>query len=51
MNSDDVNMNEAEEWDDIIGIGPARSGRGGVGGGEYMSMTRNVARQKAKRTT
>jgi len=29
MNSDDVNMNEAGEWDDIIGIEPARNGRGG----------------------
>ena len=26
MNRDDVNMNEAGEWDDIIGIEPARMG-------------------------
>jgi len=46
MNSDDVNVNRIGEGgrDDIIGIRPARSGK-------YMSMTWNVARQKAKRTT
>ena len=31
MNTDDVNMNEVGEGDDIIGIEPARSG-------EYMSV-------------
>jgi hypothetical protein len=41
-------MNEVGEWDDRIGIEPARSGGGGS---EYMRMARNVARQKAKKTT
>jgi len=36
MNRDDVNMNEAEEGDDIIGTEPARSDERGS---EYMNMT------------